>query len=86
MLRPSDLLPTAAVPEVEAQEVELLGNFRAMSEPGRTALIDLSRLLADRPAPARRKPCAAAAGTKALRRPRLLHDERVPLLPTVPAD
>jgi transcriptional regulator with XRE-family HTH domain len=86
MLRPSDLLPTAAVPEVEAQEVELLGNFRAMSEPGRTALIDLSRLLADRAAPARRKPCAAAAGTKALRRPRLLHDVRVPLLPKVPAD
>jgi transcriptional regulator with XRE-family HTH domain len=92
MLRPSDLLPNAAVADVDAKEVELLANFRAMSEPGRTTLIDLSRLLADRAAPARPKRGAAApAGLREpsaqpLRRPRLLHDVSVPLLPPVPAD
>jgi transcriptional regulator with XRE-family HTH domain len=91
-LRPSDLLPTAALADVDAKEVELLANFRAMSEPSRTAMIDLSRLLADRTAPAQPKRAAAApAGmrepsAKPIRRPRLLHDVSVPLLPTVPAD
>jgi transcriptional regulator with XRE-family HTH domain len=91
-LQPSALLPTAALADVDAKEVELLAKFRAMSEPSRTTIIDLARLLADRAAAT--PPKRGAAARAGMREPsahptrptRVVHDVSLPPPSRVVAD